>query len=281
MEMGETMKKFIIIVFVVGILALVGSGFSYYFLEDRSAGIVISPKEAAERIIDSDDFNFKINGENFLDKGDFDFDFDFDFDSDFDSDFDFEEEGLAGPIKAIEIKKLNGYLVLEKADREAIEISENAIADISYKYSNGKLTIIDSLNSSKDNKMGKKINDSRIVRVYSKNPEQISFEMDKLNGATKINSRLKSLDVDKVNGSLQVNADQSFDISIDKVNGEVSLKMEDLDSRIKVSKVNGACMIYGKNMLDFLSRDPIDEVIGSGRDLIEIDKVNGYLGISK
>lgn len=278
MEMGETMKKFIIIVFVLGILALVGTGFSYYFLEDRPVNVVVGPKEVAERIIDSDDFAIKINGENFLDKSDFDFDFDFDFDSDLDFD---PEEGLSGPIKSIEIQKLNGYLVLEKADREAIEISENARENISYKYSNGVLTIIDSLNPSNVNKMAKNFNDSRAVRVYSKNPQAIAFKIDKLNGATKINSRLKSLDVDKVNGSLQVKADQSFDVSIDKVNGEVSLKMEDLDCRIKVGKVNGACMISGKNMLDFLSRDPIDEVIGSGRDLIEIDKINGYLGIGK
>ncbi len=270
MEMGETMKKFIIIVFVVGILALVGTGFSYYFLEDRSAGVVIGPRDLAKRVIDSDDFDFKINGENFIDKDDFDSDLDFD-----------PEEGLAEPIKAIEIEKLNGYLVLEKSDREAIEISENAREDISYKYSNGVLTIIDSLNSSNDNNFGNKFNDSRVVRVYSSKPEQISFKMDKLNGATKINNSLKSLDVNKVNGSLQVKADESFDISIDKVNGEVSLKMEDLDSRIKVSKVNGACFIFGKNMVDFFSDDPIDEVVGEGRDLIEIDKVNGYLGISK
>lgn len=274
MEMGETMKKFIIIVFVIGILALVGTGFSYYFLEDRSAGVVIGPKDLAERIIDSDDFNFKINGENFLDKDDFDFDFD--------SDLDFDpEEGLAGPIKAIEVEKLNGYLVLEKADREAIEISENAREDISYKYSNGVLTIIDSLNSSIDINFGNKFNDSRVVRIYSKNPEKIALKIDKLNGAAKITNSLKSLDVNKVNGSLQVKADESFDISIDKVNGEVSLKMKDLDSRIKVSKVNGACMIYGKNMVDFFSDDPIEEIFGEGRDLIEIDKVNGYLGISK
>lgn len=265
MEVGETMKKFIIIVFFLGILALVGTGFSYYFLEDRSAGVVVGPREVAERIFDLDDLD------------DFD-DFDFDLDSDLDFE---EEESLAGPTKSIEIQTLNGYLVLEKADREAIEISENAREDISYKYSNGVLTIIDSLNSSTDNNFGKKFNDSRAVRVYSKNPQAIAFKMDKLNGATKINSRLKSLDVDKVNGSLQVKADQSFDVSIDKVNGEVSLKMEDLDSRIKVGKVNGACMISGRNMVDFLSREPIDKVIGSGRDLIEIDKVNGYLGIGK
>lgn len=276
MEMGEKMKKFILIVFVVGILALVGTGFSYYFLEDRSAGIVIGPKEAVERIIDIDDLAFKINGENFLDESDFDFDFDFDSDLDFDP-----EKGLAGPIKSIEIEKLNGYLVLEKADREAIEISENARAEISYKFSNGKLTIIDSLKFSNDNNKGKNFNDSRAVRLYSKNPEQISLEMDKLNGAVKIKSRLKSLDVNKVNGSLQVKADESFDISIDKVNGEVSLKMEDLDSRIKVGKVNGAFFMFSKNMVDFFSDDPIDQVVGEGRDLIEIDKVNGYLGISR
>lgn len=266
MEMGEKMKKFIIIVFVIGLLALVGTGFSYYFLEDRSAGVVIGPKDLAERILDVDDFVFK-RGEEFFEPAD-----DLDYDP---------EETLAGPIKAIDIEKLNGYLVLEKADREAIEISENARKDISFKYSKGRLTITDSSNSSRDNNRGNKFNDYRAVRVYSKNPEKIALKVDKLNGAMKITNSLKSLEVDKVNGSLQVKADESFDISIDKVNGEVSLKMEDLDSRIKVSKVNGACFISGKNMVDFFSDDPIEEVVGEGRDLIEIDKVNGYLGISK
>lgn len=252
------MKKFIIITLILGILASIIAGVSFY-INDRV--LLNNSIEELDQIRGHE--GRKI----------------FSAIKEFDKEESFEEE-----IKELYIKKLNGGLLLKKADYDGIRISKGQKQNISYSLKKGKLEIVDNSKETSGISLGDLFSDKypRIV-VYSKNPKELAATINKVNGAMSIETNIKELSIETINGALNIETTDSFNINIQEINGAASFDIKRLDAAIKISTINGAANLSSLYFDDYdtILPESIDQTIGNGRDTIEIGTVNGAISIDE
>lgn len=203
MEMGERMKKFIIGVLIVGVLAALVLGISYYFNEDHTTELSYSDTESLGDL-------FEVQQDT----------------------YDVDEE-FPTEIKSIDIVNLNGAFTIEKANFDGIKIKYKSGRDIKYDFTDGKLKVEDTKSKEKILPIEKGLKKD-ITKVYicSKNPEKIDLKINYMNGALAVKSQLKRMDIEEVNGYLSVETEDSFDTSVPEINGAAEVDMDSIDARI-------------------------------------------------
>lgn len=250
MEMGEKMKKFIFGVLVVGILAALVLGISYYFNEEHPT--------------DLDSSNLESVGDLFKEEDGYDI-----------------EDDFSKEIKEIDIVSLNGAFTIEKASFDGIKIKNKSYRNIDYDFTDGKLKVEDTKSKEEVHSIESLLKkDIGKVKICSKNPEEIYLKINQMNGALAVDSRLKKMEIDVVNGYLSVNSEDSFDTAVQEINGAAEIDMDKIDSRIKIERVNGEVKLSFDDVNSFQINN-FDKTLGSGRDLIDFGTVNGFLKIDE
>lgn len=248
------MKRFIIIVLLLGISASIIAGVSF-FINDRdklkNSAIDLSIMKDIE---EQKGFS---NIENFA-----------------------KEEKFDDEIKELSIEKLNGGLLIKQSNYNGIRITNGKKGNVVYSFENGKL-IIDDKGGETDNISIKDLfkNNYRRTIVYSKNPEELIAKITNLNGAMSIDTNIKELTIETVNGALGIDSKESFNMNINSINGAANIKMENFDANIKINSINGGVSTFFENEESNLFPRKIDEKIKNGRDDIEIGTVNGAISI--
>ncbi|MDO5027654.1 MAG: hypothetical protein Q4E36_00180 [Bacillota bacterium] len=258
------MKKFILIVFVLGLLASVGTAISVAVFEDQPLKEVVVT-DAMHFFNDDEDSNLDqdeiFSGENIFSEDDL-----------------LEGKVFEDAIEIIEISNLNGSLLMEKGDKEAVEIYNPKNRDLAFVFEEGYLFLDE--RGPGENSGEAKGNDDVHIKITSKNPENINFSISNINGKAEIKNQLEFLYVKNINGLLKIKADKSFDLSIDNVNGSSKVRMKDLSAFIKIDMVNGLCKINGQDETDIAILKPIEKTLGDGENQIKIGTVNGYVEIN-
>lgn len=248
------MKRFIIIVLLLGVSALVIAAVSF-FINDRdklkNSAIDLS---IIEDIKEQKAFS---NIENF-DK----------------------EENFDVEIKELYIEKLNGGLLIKQSNYDGIKITNGKKGNIDYSFENCKL-IIDDKGGETDIISIRDLfkNNYRRTIVYSKNPEELVAKIINLNGAMSVDTNINALTIEEVNGALGIDSKESFNIKISEINGAANIKMENFDANIKINSINGAISTFFENEKSNIFPKKIDEKIKNGRNTIEIGTVNGAISI--
>lgn len=244
------MKKFIFGVLVVGILAALVLGISYYFNEEHPT--------------DLDSSNLESVGDLFKEEDGYDI-----------------EDDFSKEIKEIDIVSLNGAFTIEKASFDGIKIKNKSYRNIDYDFTDGKLKVEDTKSKEEVHSIESLFKkDIGKVKIYSKNPEEIYLKINQMNGALAVDSRLKKMEIDVVNGYLSVNSEDSFDTAVQEINGAAEIDMDKIDSRIKIERVNGEVKLSFDDVNSFQINN-FDKTLGSGRDLIDFGTVNGFLKIDE
>lgn len=248
------MKRFIIIVLLLGISASIIAGVSFFINDrDKLKNSVIDlsiMKDIEEQKGFSDTENFA------------------------------KEENFDAEIKELYIEKLNGGLLIKQSNYNGIKITDGKKGNVVYSFENGKL-IIDDKGGETDNISIKDLfkNNYRRTIVYSKNPEELIAKITNLNGAMSIDTNIKELTIETVNGALGIDSKESFNMNINSINGAANIKMENFDANIKINSINGGVSTFFEYEESNLFPRRIDKKIKNGRNVIEIGTVNGAISI--
>lgn len=113
---------------------------------------------------------------------------------------------------------------------------------------------------------------SRVVITVPKT-EDLSLEVDVVNGEVKVAGTLAAFKFDGPNVNIFLSGKETYPIAIDIVNGDIELVFEKYDADLDLEFVNGRFDILGDQMSATLS--DYQKTLGEGRDDIQIDAVNG------
>lgn len=131
-----------------------------------------------------------------------------------------------------------------------------------------------------------KAKDVRLKAVLTvENPEEIEVEFNTINGSFAANDRLKRFEGDFVNGAVSLMGEESYPITVNTVNAAINIIFKQYNAVLEVETVNGIGVVLDTPLIEFAgfkigTSNNIARKIGEGRDLIEVETVNGAININ-
>lgn len=113
---------------------------------------------------------------------------------------------------------------------------------------------------------------SRVV-VTVPETERLSLKVDLVNGEVNVKGSLSTFEFEGPNVNLLLTGKETYPMSIDIVNGDVELLFETFNTALDFEFVNGRFEVLGDIASSTFS--DFNRTLGEGRDVIQIDAVNG------
>ncbi|MDO4792906.1 MAG: hypothetical protein Q3993_01895 [Filifactor alocis] len=195
-------------------------------------------------------------------------------------------EGLEGELRSlseIEVDSVNLEVEVVKGEKAGYKIYEkrNKRIDVSncieLKQEGGVFRIREKEHRVKDVRL-------KAVLTVEK-PEEVEVEFNTVNGSFSANDRLKSFRGDFVNGAVSLMGEESYPIAISTVNAAINIMFDQYNAVLKVETVNGIGVVLDTPLIEVAgfkigTSNNIDRKVGEGRDLIEVETVNGAININ-
>lgn len=181
---------------------------------------------------------------------------------------DFKLEGQLENFSSIEAGTINAGLIIEKGSRNEIYINKTKRKNVlDYKVENGVLNIKADGN-----------NRNITIKVTSTNPEELSINIDSINGALIIEDSVGKFDVNNINGVLKVKGADSFSMNIGTINGALNMEFQNPNVDLYIDNLNSPYHIFEESGIKVGDKG-FRKIIEDGRDRIEIGTVNGGINI--
>lgn len=196
-----------------------------------------------------------------------------------DMDRNLEMEGGLDSVTKIEIDSVNLEVQFEKGEENTYRIYQKGTGkEVTSSWIDVKKET-STLYIKEKNKSGQSPRFKLIVT--SARPEELTVEINSVNGGFSATHSLKKFTGEFVNGAMSLSGETSYPVKVSSVNAAVDINFKNYNAVLQVETINGIGTILGNPLLKVadMGLGNIEQVVGEGRDNIYVETVNGAVVI--